>query len=149
MSASAEGEPDMVPILDMVFQLITFFMLVLNFKNQTVDMKLQLPVLGSTIPVEDEITDVLIINVDREGNVTAFGQPQEYEKFLNVEAQVALSKAKVKNPNMKLGDELPTVVVIRADQTTPFRVLNRVVNVCREVGFRNMQFRYVTKPGEA
>lgn len=149
MSASAEGEPDMVPVLDMVFQLITFFMLVLNFKSQTVDMKLQLPVLGATIPADDELTDVLILNVDKEGNVTAYGQPQEFEKFLNVEAQVALSKAKLKNPNMKLGDELPTIVVIRADQVTPFRVLNRVVNVCREVGLRNMQFRYVTKAAEA
>ena len=38
MSASSENEPNLTPILDMVFQLITFFMLVINFKGAAMDM---------------------------------------------------------------------------------------------------------------
>ncbi|MBX7165326.1 MAG: biopolymer transporter ExbD [Pirellulales bacterium] len=148
MSQSAEGEPNLVPILDMVFQLVTFFILVMNFKAAVVDLKLQLPVLGAASPIETPATDVLVLNVDPEGKVTSYGQPQDLEKFVNVEAQVALSKAQVRNPDLKFGDELPTIVVIRADQATPFRVLNRVVTVCREVGLRNVQFRYTTNPGQ-
>jgi feruloyl esterase len=41
------GEPNLTPILDMVFQLITFFMLVINFQAAAVDMSLKLPVVGS------------------------------------------------------------------------------------------------------
>lgn len=52
MSASVGGsgqkaEPNLTPILDMVFQLITFFMLVINFKSASMDLELKLPVLGS------------------------------------------------------------------------------------------------------
>ncbi len=47
MSAGAgddSGEPDLTPILDMVFQLITFFKLVCNFKAAAMDLSLSLPV---------------------------------------------------------------------------------------------------------
>src|SRR5436190_1151310 len=52
MSAmSQEGtEPNLTPILDMVFQLITFFMLVINFKSASMDLSLRLPVVGSARP---------------------------------------------------------------------------------------------------
>ena len=56
MSGSLPGggvkaEPNLTPILDMVFQLITFFMLVINFKAAELDLSLQLPVLGSAKPL--------------------------------------------------------------------------------------------------
>ena len=56
MSGSVPGggvkaEPNLTPILDMVFQLITFFMLVLNFKAAELDLSLQLPVITSAKPL--------------------------------------------------------------------------------------------------
>jgi len=36
--SSVKSEPNLTPILDMVFQLITFFMLVINFKSAELDM---------------------------------------------------------------------------------------------------------------
>ena len=56
MSGSVPGggvkaEPNLTPILDMVFQLITFFMLVINFKSAELDLSLQLPVIGSAKPL--------------------------------------------------------------------------------------------------
>ena len=54
MSKSSETslEPNLTPILDMVFQLITFFMLVINFKGGALDLSLELPVLGSARPLD-------------------------------------------------------------------------------------------------
>ena len=37
----------------MVFQLITFFMLVINFKSAELDLTLKLPVVGSARPVDN------------------------------------------------------------------------------------------------
>lgn len=45
-------EPNLTPLLDLVFQLITFFMLVINFKGASLDLSLKLPVLGSARPIE-------------------------------------------------------------------------------------------------
>ena len=47
-----EGKPNLTPILDMVFQLITFFMLVINFKSASMDLSLRLPVVGTAKPVD-------------------------------------------------------------------------------------------------
>ena len=41
MSHSSSAEPNLTPILDMVFQLITFFMLVINFKTAAMDLDLR------------------------------------------------------------------------------------------------------------
>ena len=37
MSHGSSAEPNLTPILDMVFQLITFFMLVISFKTAAID----------------------------------------------------------------------------------------------------------------
>jgi biopolymer transport protein ExbD len=68
MSGSVPGgakvEPNLTPILDMVFQLITFFMLVINFKAAELDLTLMLPVLGSARPLPDgPNTKLLVLNV--------------------------------------------------------------------------------------
>jgi biopolymer transport protein ExbD len=69
MSGSVRGgpkvEPNLTPILDMVFQLITFFMLVINFKAAEIDMSLQLPVLASAKPLPKDANNLkmLVLNV--------------------------------------------------------------------------------------
>ena len=69
MSRSARGgdvkaEPNLTPILDMVFQLITFFMLVMNFKAAELDLSLRLPVIGSAKPPpEAKNVKLLVLNV--------------------------------------------------------------------------------------
>ena len=69
MSGSVPGgpvkaEPNLTPILDMVFQLITFFMLVLNFKAAELDLSLRLPVIGSAKPLpEGAKVKLLVLNV--------------------------------------------------------------------------------------
>jgi len=66
--SAAEGECDLTPMLDMVFQLITFFMLVSNFKAAAIDMSLKLPVVGSARPVETKGQEkFLMLNIDKAG----------------------------------------------------------------------------------
>ena len=43
-SKAVSAEPDLTPLLDVVFQLITFFMLVINFSNDNYDQRVRLPV---------------------------------------------------------------------------------------------------------
>src|SRR5208283_4487377 len=61
-----KAEPNLTPILDMVFQLITFFMLVLNFKAAELDLNLQLPVITSAkpLPDRDKSLKLLVLNVE-------------------------------------------------------------------------------------
>jgi len=75
LSQEIKAEPNLTPILDMVFQLITFFMLVINFKTAEMDLSLKLPVVGSARPVETfGRRGLLVLNIDNAGNLKIYGR---------------------------------------------------------------------------
>jgi biopolymer transport protein ExbD len=140
------ADPNLTPILDMVFQLITFFMLVINFKSASLDLSLKLPVVGSARPVDTKgQEDLLILNIDRDGNLKVYGGRKEIESYIAGEAQAALLAARRTNPKIQSGDELPTTVVIRADKSIPFKLLNRVMKACQAQGFRRFALMAMNK----
>jgi biopolymer transport protein ExbD len=145
----AKAEPNLTPILDMVFQLITFFMLVINFKSAGLDQSLKLPVVGSAAPVNTQgKEELLILNIDQEGAINVYGvkkREKEVESYIAGEAQASLISARREKPDMKYGDELPTRVVIRADESIRFSLLNRVLRACQDSGFRNFALRAMNR----
>jgi len=48
-------------------------------------------------------------------------------------------------PELEFGDELPSIVVIRADEATPFKLLNRVIKACQENGYRRFALKALNK----
>ncbi len=141
MSAStSEGvEPNLTPILDMVFQLITFFMLVINFKGQSMDLTLQLPVLGSARPLDYTGTlDPLLLNINSQGAVQSHGHPVEIEKFVPLEAMNLKLYLKALGKPVADGEELPVPVIIRADKVTDFATVLGVIRLCQAQGYRQI-----------
>jgi len=146
MSGSSEGEADLTPMLDMVFQLITFFMLVLNFKAAALDMTLKLPVVGSAMPVDTGgQEELLILNLSPTGDLTVYGEKVNLEGYIAVEAEVSRMAAKSKGLDIKSGDELPTTIVIRADETSRFKDLYRVIETCQKKGYRKFALKAKAK----
>src|SRR6185437_882999 len=100
MSASTtldKAEPNLTPLLDVVFQLITFFMLVINFSNENYDARVRLPVAGSARPIEEGEKaageDRLVLNVDKQGHLIMNGQVLTTTKALQeIKHQAALVK---------------------------------------------------------
>jgi biopolymer transport protein ExbD len=142
MSApAAYAQPNLTPILDMVFQLITFFMLVINFKNASMDHNLKLPVIGSAVPSTKGAEDVLVLNINEAGQVVVYGEIKDVEKYVASEAETSRLTARRLIPGFRVSDELPTQVVIRADRATPFHLLNRVMVTCQTNGFRQFSLK--------
>src|SRR3569623_1132144 len=56
-------ELDMTPMIDCVFQLITFFMVVINFENSQADERVRLPDSALAKPPKVKIEDELVLNV--------------------------------------------------------------------------------------
>jgi len=147
MSHGASAEPNLTPILDMVFQLITFFMLVINFKTAAMDLDLKLPVVGSARPVDTQgQEDLLILNINSQGQLRVYGQHVgDVSAYIANEAQASLLVARRANLQIKAGDELPSTVVIRADKGTPFAMLNRIIEVCQTSGYRKFALKAMNK----
>lgn len=139
------AEPNLTPMLDMVFQLVTFFMMVINFQAASLDMSLKLPVIGSARPAEKGAEELLVLNVNKAGKVMMYGNEQDPAAFVQKEAKEARFKLELAGKKVKKGDELPTLVVVRADLGTSFEMLNKVLTECQTEGFRKFALRAMTK----
>ncbi len=144
MQHAAKAEPNLTPLLDMVFQLITFFMLVINFKSAALDLNLRLPVVGSARPVEGE-EDLLILNINKDGELRTTCAQKNIDAYIAREAQADFLAARAKNRKMLFGEDLPTTVVIRADKATPFSKLNRVIVACQKNGYRKFAMKALNR----
>jgi biopolymer transport protein ExbD len=145
--SSDDGNPDMTAMLDMVFQLITFFMLVINFKAASLDLDLKLPVVGSARPVDTGgAKELLVLNINSQGQLKIFGQVKDnIENYIAGEAVASRLAAKKKDRDFKDGDDLPDKVVVRADRSTTFKMLNKVIKACQDNGYRNFAMKAVNK----
>lgn len=143
LSHSSSAEPNLTPILDMVFQLITFFMLVINFKTAAMDLDLKLPVVGSARPVDTQgQEDLLILNINSQGQLRVYGHfVSDVAGYIANEAQASMVVARRGNLQIQAGDELPSTVVIRADKGTPFTMLNKIVQICQTQGYRKFALK--------
>jgi biopolymer transport protein ExbD len=127
--------------------LITFFMLVINFKAAETDASVKLPVVGSARPVDNKaVGELLVLNLTSDGRLRARGKDEpSIEGFIRAEKKFIERTLK----NYKEGDELPITVVIRADRTTPVRNLMRVVTACQAEGCRKFDFMVMRQAREA
>ena len=134
-SSSERIEPNLTPILDMVFQLITFFMLVISFRASDFDKQLVLPVVGSAAAADEEVNgEFLVLNLRSGGKLFVQGKEEpNVEGFLNFEAGRLL-----KNIKPDSGGEI--IVVIRADRQLRCDFLMRVVQACRKSGLTRFDF---------
>ena len=147
MSAqSSEGaEPNLTPILDMVFQLITFFMLVINFKGMTYDQSLKLPVLGSARPIDFQPeNEPLVLNVDTLGRIRVYNKPiEDVEGYISREAN--LVKQRLRATGESTDGNLSKPVMLRADKNVPFTSLNNIIKICQKNGYHNFQLGAMSK----
>ena len=149
LSHAANAEPNMTPILDMVFQLITFFMLVINFKVNEIDRQMALPIVSSAKKADYKMERLLMLNVNLKGEYTVWNRPQTKEQMKNYIDGEAASAVKAwvrSHPDYKDGDDLDNVIVIvRADRGTPFSKLSYLLKLCQDSGMRRFAFRAMNK----
>jgi len=119
----------------------------LEFGDQAAagDMSLELPVVGWARPVDAKgPVERLVLDVTAKGEAIVSGQRKELELYMAREAAMARKKLHLEGKKVKPGDELPTVIVVRADRKTPFDFLNQVLTECWKNGFRKFDLRVRT-----
>jgi biopolymer transport protein ExbD len=140
-SKGAENtEVDMTPMIDMTFQLITFFMLTLNFSQAEQDERIQLPVSQLAKPAEDATDDPITLQLMRDGMVIYAGEPvlvRDMGGYLENEKRAMISAGK--EPNA-------ATVIIRADGRSKTGEVQELIKICQEKGFDKFVFRAEHRP---
>lgn len=143
-SSEASAEPNLTPLLDMVLQLVMFFMLVCNFTMEQVNEDVKLPLASQAKPADKAEADVLYLNVNGKGQLMA--REAEGERLLTTGPEIhtfltrayrereATAKAKgLTDPN--------TVVIIRAHGDADFAPVFNILREAKQAGFKKWQLR--------
>ncbi len=154
VSGEIKAEPNMTPLLDIVFQLITFFMLVFRISSDNYDQRVNLPVAGSARPLEGGNAanqDFVVLNIDGEGRLLWSGAELDIEsaiKQIRVQAQMARRNAATTlKKEIKEGESLPTKIVFRADRRVPFSTIYRYISSCQANGFTKFELKAMNAEG--
>ena len=147
ISSELKAEPNLTPLLDVVFQLITFFMLVINFSTENYDQRVRLPVAESARPVEDDqrvSEDRLVLNVDSNGHLLIGGEVQLlHQAIQTIKHQAELVRLSLRAAGKKIDQSgsLPTTIILRADREATFSSVISLIKACQSHGFRKFSLK--------
>jgi len=147
-SDALKAEPNLVPLLDLVFQLIMFFMICVNFVSEQVNKDVQLPVSQSARAMDKGEVDVLFLNLDQNGNLLVSGQPRPLNTRGEIQNYLVTQFADAKRAAQESGDKtgkVKTVVIIRADENSTYLQVYELLQACKKVGYHKLQLRARTK----
>lgn len=132
-------EMNMTPMIDVVFLLIIFFMIITDMSQADLE-DLQLPVAQEADPDKPEQGVVRpVLNIRHTGEMLAKREllfnPEESDEFKKIntylfERAAVMNKAPLEEskPNGKQVPDDP--LLIRADRVTPFKYIQKVMEVC-------------------
>jgi biopolymer transport protein ExbD len=146
--ASDEIDINLTPLLDLVLQLIMFFIITVNFvRVDQFDDSVKLPVAQSAVPLEPTAEKWVFLNLDNKGKLVgtlsnmALDTPEKIKAYLVQQRETFEGQASAAGKK----NELKMVVVLRADKETRYREIWQVVDSCQRAGFRRWQLRVMTR----
>jgi biopolymer transport protein ExbD len=141
-----KAEPNLTPLLDVVLQLLMFFMMCVNFVSEQVNQSILLPVSQSARPMDKSEVSVLFLNVDRSGNLIVPGHDSlstlpSIAYYLRQQYTEAERADKLRGGK---GD-VNTAIVIRADERANYKQVYDVLQTCKQVGYHRLHLRARSK----
>ena len=130
---------DMTPMIDVTFQLITFFIFTLNFSNAVQDDRVQLPLSQLAKPAESAADDPITLQLwpDKDGmtkviyNGEAIRLP-DISGFLEQEKRVLIDAGK---------DPSAATLIVRGDGRVKTGEVQELIKICQDKGFERFVLR--------
>jgi len=148
-------EPNFTPLLDLVLQLVMFFMLCANFVMDQTSVEIKLPEALAAKALDPDVTYAIYLNVneqgkvllapsdvytDSAGNVTStLDNPAQVETFLKRRAKEDLDAA---GPAGK-DKPLRSVIILRVHKDCRFDKTYAIMKACRKANYLRVQLRAI------
>lgn len=129
-------EIDYTPMIDMTFQLIAFFMILINFSDGEQDQRVQLPSSAIAKPPQAPLETPITIQMVRDGKIVMNGQ-----LLPEVDAIRPFLKAEQADLQLKNRSAKDATIIIRAHKDAKTGLVQRVIKVCQELGFEKFILR--------
>src|SRR3954452_21993589 len=128
---------NLTPLLDVVLQLITFFMMLIHFGSR-LEMgtkAVRLPLAAAALPGSDLALDRLVAVVDARGALLVEGRSLEGKAAEAWWAEQATLRREGQETLGGAVEDLSTVVVVRADKDASYGTIRRTLATAQERGF--------------
>lgn len=125
---SEEGGINMTPMIDVVFQMIIFFVCTIDLDKKKFDERIKLSMAPHGKAVEKKDPRTMIVDVNRKGQIGIANTYMDRATFTKIMA----------NAVNRYGQTMP--VVIRGDGLTRHRDVRKVLDVCSKVGLWKVKF---------
>ena len=133
-------EADLTPIIDVTFQLIAFFMLIINFSEVDRAEEILLPAHQLARPPEDRPDYQIILNLVPDGSVKFAGQKIDKIDFLTGLLNREISAAQIENvPPSEIA------VIVRSHMDTPTGLVQELITKCQSLELENFSLRVKEK----
>lgn len=111
---------DFVPMVDVLFNLLIFFLLATTIAQVERETRVALPFASAAMPISAALREI-IVNVDAEGRLIVAGQPLEAQALRGM-----IRGAVEANPEQK--------VSVRGDKATAYQNIVSVLDICKASG---------------
>ena len=128
-------EPDMTPMIDMTFQLIAFFMVLLNFGEGEQDMSITLPSSELAKPPETATEAPIVLQLTKRNTVLVGGEDLPVSGLTR---PLANERKALQAQQMSPAD---ATVFIRADRDAQTGVVQELIQQCQANGFEKFALR--------
>lgn len=123
---------DLTPVIDIVFNLLIFFLVATTFHQTEREMQVALPIANASLPMSSLLRE-LVINVDRDGRLNLGGKA-----MTPAELQATVNDAVSANPDQK--------VTVRGDRGTAYENVVQVLDICKAAGIQEPYLDTVPSP---
>ena len=134
--SKVSAEMDMTPMIDVTFQLIAFFMFVLNFSEVDQDQRINLPLSELAKPPEVAYDEPLTIQMTSDDTILFAGDEMSLDQLQSAlmrEAQFIRA-----HPQKDVSD---VTVIIRADRVAKTGRVQEVIQMCQKAEFDTFALR--------
>lgn len=124
---------DMTPMIDMVFQLMIFFLVTIKMDQDQINENIKLAKASHGPAIEERDPRTIIIEVDKRGSISLGGTHMRPD----------LLKAILQGAVYKTGFGIP--ILIRGDMQAPHTDIRKVMDICSSCGLWRIQFAAIQK----
>jgi biopolymer transport protein ExbD len=142
--AESRLEINLTPLLDLVLQLIMFFMLTVNFvRVDQANERVDLPVVQSAMPLKSTGENLVFITIDKSGDRLAGGV--KLQNAFELKSYVKKRKEEIERvARYQKADAPPDmIVVVRAHKDASWGDVYDTLDDCSRAGYRLWQLRVI------
>jgi biopolymer transport protein ExbD len=131
-------DPDLTPMLDLVMQLLMYFIMCAQFVGEELPGNVKLPYSQEAQPIAKGEDDWVFMNINEEGKIIVLGEPP-----MDMDRTTSWLNDRIREAPKDDKGSPRSLVVIRADERAGYASIFELMQKCKEKKFSRFAVRAI------